>query len=319
LQFIEIYQKIANMFQVKIGLSSESLKVALLCFFILLCFEKGAVAQTDTIQTQTTTPQRWIVETKDGNTIQGIFLGQSEAGIRLLTESTGEITIPMSAVKNFKILEERNFVKGEYWFDNPNATRYFFSPSAFSLKKGEAYYQNTYLLINSFNVGITDRFTLGGGFEIISTFTGQPIFFITPKYTFPINDKWRAGTGILYVNSTISDSFDGFGAGYGIVTYGNLDNNATLGVGYGYVEGELAKRPMVNLSGMKRISRKTALVTENWIFPSNSAFSGNMFSYGLRFMGERMTVDLGFLNNPDIAQELFIGVPYVDFVIRFGK
>ncbi len=299
-----------------------NLPVVVLTFLVLM-LGIGPItkvsAQTDTTQLKQTTPQRWLVETKDGNTIQGVFLGQTEDGIRLLTDSTGEITIPMSAVKSFRILDERNFVKGEYWFDNPNQTRYLFSPSAFSLKKGEAYYQNTYLLLNSFNYGLTDRFTIGGGFEIISTFSGEPIFFITPKYSFPINDKWRAGTGVLYVNSTISDSFDGLGIGYGIVTYGNTNDNATLGVGFGYIEGDISEKPVITLSGMKRLSRKTSLVTENWLFTSNTDFSGSMYSYGIRFMGERLTVDLAFLNNPDIAREIIIGVPYVDFVVRFGK
>ncbi|WP_158453755.1 hypothetical protein [Pontibacter korlensis] len=47
------------------------------------------MAQTDSTQTQGQAPQRWLVETKDGNTIQGVYLGQSEGNIRLLTQSTG--------------------------------------------------------------------------------------------------------------------------------------------------------------------------------------------------------------------------------------
>lgn len=273
--------------------------------------------QTDSIQAQTSPPQRWIVETNDGSVFQGTFLGQSEAGIRLLIESAGEITIPMSAVKSFRILDERNFRNGVYWFENPNATRYLFAPSAYSLRKGEAYYQNTYLVLNSFNYGITDRFTIGAGFELLSTFSGEPIFFITPKYTFPISEKWNAGVGVLYANAAIED-FSGLGIGYGIVTYGNRDNNVTLGVGFGYVDDAVSGEPVVNLSGMKRIGRKVALVSENWFVPAEDYYG--VYSYGLRFMGERITVDFAFLNNPDIASEvIFIGVPYVDFVIKFGK
>ncbi|AKD03410.1 hypothetical protein POKO110462_05525 [Pontibacter korlensis] len=223
----------------------------------------------------------------------------------------------MSATKSYRILDERSFINGEYWFGNPNATRYLFSPSAFSLRKGEAYYQNTYLVLNSFSYGITDRFTIGAGFELITTFTGDPVFFVTPKYSFPISDKWNAGAGILYINSTSADDFPGLGIGYGIVTYGNRDNNATLGVGFGAVDGYVSAEPVVNLSGRKRISRKTALVTKNWFVPAGSYYG--IYSYGIRFMGEKITVDLAFLNNPEIAQEIAIGVPYVDFVVKFGK
>ncbi|MBB6610980.1 hypothetical protein H7F15_08025 [Pontibacter sp. Tf4] len=292
----------------------------LACWLVLLPgIFLTASAQTDTTATQTQPPQRWVVETKDGSVYQGIFLKQDGLGIHLRTESAGDVIIPIDKVKSYRILEERNYKNGEYWYENPNSTRYLFSPSAYSLRKGEAYYQNTYLVLNSFNYGVTDNFTIGGGFELISTFSGEPTFFFTPKYTFKLTDKWRAGGGVLYLTSTLADDgFTGVGIGYGIVTYGNTDNNATLGMGYGFVDGDLASKPIVTLSGMTRVSRKLGLVTENWFVPSED-ISGGIFSYGLRFMGERITVDLAFLNNADIAESVAIGVPYVDFVVKFGK
>jgi hypothetical protein len=39
--------------------------------------------------------------------------------------------------------------------------------------------------------------------------------------------------------------------------------------------------------------------------------------YGIRFFGEKLSVDLAFLNNKDIASQLALGVPIVDFVIKF--
>ncbi|WP_242922780.1 hypothetical protein [Pontibacter liquoris] len=289
-----------------------------LCLGVLLLLSSSAVAQTDTTQVQQGAPRRWVVETNDGSLIQGILLGQDELNIRLRTESAGDITIPKSRVKRLQELDERNFKNGVYWFENPNATRYLFGPSAFSLRKGEMYYQNTYLTVNSFNYGITDNFTLGGGFELISTVTGTPVFFLTPKYTFPVSEKLRAGAGILYLNAAnIEEEFSGLGVGYGIVTYGSTDNNATLGLGYGYVDGSFSSKPIITFSGMRRVGRKVGLVTENWLAPTDGYYG--IYSYGLRFMGEKLTVDLAFINNPDIAQEIFIGVPYVDFVIKFGR
>ncbi|WP_250431861.1 hypothetical protein [Pontibacter ruber] len=262
--------------------------------------------------------KRWMVETRDGSVIQGIYVGQNESGIILRTESAGEIVIPHSQIKSTKVLEDNRMRNGEYWFENPNATRYLFGPSAFSLKKGEAYYQNTYLVLNSFNVGLTDNITMGGGFELISTFTGNPGFYITPKATFKISEKWRAGGGILYANVMGDEiEFSGLGMGYGIATYGNSDNNATLGVGYGFVDGDFSTKPFITLSGMKRASRRIAFVTENWLVPDNNYYG--ILSYGLRFMGERITVDLAFLNNREISNEIAIGVPYIDFVVKFGR
>ncbi|MBX0334643.1 hypothetical protein K3G39_15485 [Pontibacter sp. HSC-14F20] len=290
----------------------------LLCSLFMTGIATGAQAQTDTTLTKSVVGKRWIVETRDGSVIQGIFLGQTDGGIRLQTDSAGEIVIPHIQIKSTKIVDDSRMRDGEYWFENPNATRYLFSPSAFSLKKGEAYYQNTYLLLNSINIGVTDNITIGGGFELISTFSGTPAFYITPKATFEVNDKWRAGGGLLYMNVIgLDEGFSGLGIGYGIVTYGNTDDNVTLGMGYGFVDDEFSKRPVLNLSGMKRISRRVGLVSENWLVPSDGYYG--LISYGVRFMGERLTVDLAFINNGDIAESILIGVPYVDFVIKFGK
>lgn len=289
--------------------------------FLFLAANTGAIAQVDTTQVdqKLIIGKRIIIETKDGSVIQGKYMGHTENGIKVQTESAGELTIPNDQITWMKVVEDDRFKDGEYWFENPNATRYLFSPSAFSLKKGEAYYQNTYLIINSFNFGVTDNLTIGGGFELYSTVTGDPIFFISPKYSFPISKNLRAGAGLLYVNALDSnDGFTGLGIGYGIVTYGNTDDNITVGLGYGFVEKELSEKPVFTFSGMKRLSRRFGLVSENWLVPTDDYYG--IYSYGLRFMGERMTVDFAFLNNPDIASDVtFIGFPYIDFVIRFGK
>ncbi|AKD03411.1 hypothetical protein POKO110462_05530 [Pontibacter korlensis] len=63
--------------------------LATLCIVLGAGAGLSAMAQTDSTQTQGQAPQRWLVETKDGNTIQGVYLGQSEGNIRLLTQSTG--------------------------------------------------------------------------------------------------------------------------------------------------------------------------------------------------------------------------------------
>lgn len=296
-------------------------RTCFLILFLLLVSAAGTMAQVDTTRTEQKLilGKRVIIETKDGSVIQGRFVAHTENGIRLLTESAGEITISNDQIGWMKVVEEDRFKNGKYWFDNPNATRYLFSPTAFSLKKGEAYYQNTYLVLNSFNYGITDNLTIGAGFELFSTFSGDPVFFVNPKYTFRINDKLRAGAGVLYANiSSNTTNFSGLGIGYGILTYGNTDDNITLGMGYGFVEKELANRPVFTLSGMKRLSSRIGLVSENWIVPVEDYYG--VYSYGLRFMGEKLTVDLALLNNPDIASDfLFIGFPYIDFVVKFGK
>ncbi len=239
--------------------------------------------------------------------------------------STGTRTeLPTTQIQKKELLSESSIKNNEYWFENPNATRYLFGPSAFNLKKGEGYYQNTMLLLNSFNVGITDYFSIGGGIEFLSTFITlsegnfNPIIYFTPKVGFSVADNIHVGGGVLIANIPQfgETTNSGLGVLYGLGTYGNLDHNVTATIGWGSVDGNSFNKPLITVSGMTRVAKKTALVTENWLIPTDSSYEP-IFSYGVRFFGENIAVDLAFINNWDIAQSLLIGVPYVNFVVKF--
>ena len=265
----------------------------------------------------------YLLKLTDGTEVIGTLIEQTTTEMKLATENFGEVTVLRTKIKKMKILNESDFVKGEYWFKNPNSTRYFIGPSALTLEPGEGYYQNTYLLLQSFNVGITKNISFGGGFEIISTFSlGEdspgPIFYLTPKVGFKVAENVHAGAGVLYASIPSDDDRQGLGILYGITTYGNTDNNITLGLGWGYSDTEFNDKPIITLSGMARISKRASFVSENWIIPDDEKYMP-IFSYGIRFFGERISVDLGFINNKDIIEEIIIGIPYVDFVVKFGK
>ena len=70
---------------------------------------------------------------------------------------------------------------------------------------------------------------------------------------------------------------------------------------------------------MTRLSKRIALVSENWLVPDAGSDGGlyAIFSYGIRFLGEKTAIDLAFINNKDIAEGLAIGFPWLDFVINF--
>lgn len=300
-------------------------KLFLASLFVLIgmFFSEKSFAQQVITETTFDSASTYILKLRDESQLVGKYLGRDSLNVIIKTASMPRVEVPISNVVSVSKVEAENFRHGKYWFPNPNATRYFFAPSAFCLKAGEGYYQNTYLFLNSFNVGLSDHFTLGGGIEFISTFTsvisgeGGPIFYLTPKVGFEVAPKVNVGAGLLYVSIP---SFDGGqrgggGIGYGLCTYGNSNNNITGGVGWGYSRKEVGSFPFFTISGMTRISRKTALITENWILTGED--NAAIYSYGFRFFGEKLAVDLGFVNNSDIAEALLIGIPYVDFVVKF--
>jgi hypothetical protein len=314
-------------------------------------------AQDTTKATQTVAKRMVYIETYDGNTFTGSVVLENDTEIKLKT-TVGEITIPKNNIKKMRELSNEDFKNGAYWFENPNSTRYIVGPSAFGLKKGEGYYQNMYLFIQSVNVGITKNISIGGGTEIASIIFGgeAPLAtFLTPKASFEINPKLHLGTGVLYLNTRMGGSGNNshYGIGYGLATVGSRNTNFTFGLGWGYHsimkyeslynqttqtwtnnryrDKGFNANPIITLSGMARTGKRFSLVTENWIFPrtktTNNYNAGTsttttsydfIISYGARFMGEKMAVDFGFLNSPEWSDFIKIGIPYIDFVVKFG-
>ncbi len=299
------------------------IKITLTFSLFLLCLQSSQ-AQFQKFPLDTATTYRFKL--KDGSEFIGKFLERDSTTITISTKSVKQINIQYSSFERIEVLKDANFVRGEYWFTNPNATRYFFGPSAINLKAGEGYYQNTYLFLNSFNVGLSDYVSIGGGLEILSTFGvggdgPQPIFYLTPKVGFPVAKKVHVGGGVLYASVPNGDDEDkartGLGILYGVSTYGTDDNNVTGGIGWGFIDGELSSKPIITISAAARTSRRSSFVTENWIVPVGGSEYYTVVSYGIRFFGEKISVDLAFLNSRDVLEVFPIGIPYVDFVVKF--
>lgn len=254
-----------------------------------------------------------IVELKlnDGTSMIGTVISENSENITIKSATIGEVTIKKSNIKEIIEIESSQMKKGKYWFANPNTTRYLFGPTGRNLKKGDGYYQNVLITTNMAHYGITDWFSIGGGFEGISTFAGEPIFFIMPKFGFEITEKLSAGAGYVYANAAVvieeGEGFEGVGLAYATITYGTDDHHGTLGLGWGQAGGELSNNPFITFSGFARVGRRIGLVTENWIIPTDPYYW--IFSYGIKIIGERSSFDIALINSRDIATVFPIGLP----------
>ena len=256
------------------------------------------------------------VELKNGTILIGTVLSETETQMELQIVDLGILTIKKEKIKSIVPLGQTKKTPKAYWFKNPHATRLLFAPTAIPLKKGEGYYQNIYIVANMFNYGVANNFSIGGGFDFITLFSEDmaPLLNVNIKSGFQVSENLHLGVGGLYVGM-----IDEFSAGiiYGLGTYGSYNTNATLGLGWGFVDGTFQEKPFIMIGGMARVSEKLWLVSENWIVPTPEYYL--VVSYGLRFAAKRIAVDLAFINSKDIYQELFIGIPFVDFVIKLGK
>ena len=282
-----------------------------------------------------------ILTTNDDKTFTGMILAQNEKEVILRTESLGDLTISNTKIKDIKIVEKDEFVNGKYFFPNPHPTRYFFGPSAIPLNKGEGYFQNAWILANSVQIGLTDHFSIGGGMVV------PFLFFITPKFGYKVSDYIHLGGGIIVASTISKEANFGVGAAYGSFTVGTFENNFTINAGWGAVKEvnnnydpltqtstsssawKLSKRPMFTFSGMARIARKFAVISENWVFSTKDYEGYNqitntnnytrkyhtVLSAGFRFLGEKNSFDFG-LAIP-VIKESTIGIPYLDYVFKF--
>jgi len=129
----------------------------------------------------------------------------------------------------------------------------------------------------------------------------------------------------------IGETSSHIGIGYAVGTYGGQDHNATIGIGYGYSGDKLMETPVFTICAMTRLSKRISLMSENWLgtvsyedeIPPDFVDTRTvtefhcLLSYGLRFFGEKISVDIAFLNVPTGEEIFFPGIPYIDFVVRF--
>jgi hypothetical protein len=259
------------------------------------------------------------IETRDGNEYSGRITGEDSVKIILQTQILGEISIPRSEIRTLKKIQSTQVKEGQIWFPNPQASRYFWAPNGYGLKKGEGYYQNIWVLWNQFAYGITDNISIGGAMIPLFLFDGAPTpVFISPKVSIPIEkEKINMGGGVI-AGTILGEEGTTFGIVYGVSTFGTPDNNITFGVGYGFAGGEWAPSPLINFCGMFRLSPRWYFISENYYIGIGEEINGGMISGGARWIIKKAAVDFG-LFFPVGSEIGFVGIPWLGFTIPFGN
>lgn len=261
---------------------------------------------------------RYQIETNDGNEYIGIILNQSKESVEMKTDKIGKITIPQSEIRKISEIKTAQSKDGTYWLDNPQATRYFWAPNGYNLKKEEGYYQNVWVLFNQFVYGFTDHFSAGIGtipmFLLSSPYT--PVW-LTAKVSIPVEkDKFNIGAGAL-MGTVAGESNSGFGIIYGIATIGSKDKNLNVGLGWAYASGEVAKNPTMNISAMIRTGAKGYFLTENYIIGTTDEVAV-LSMIGGRRMIRHTGLDFGLVMPFAKGMDSFVAVPWLGLTVPFG-
>jgi hypothetical protein len=258
------------------------------------------------------------IETTDGNEYIGVIVEEANDRVVLQTESVGTLTIKKVDIKTREIVIAEKIKEGKYWFDNPQSTRYFWSPNGYGLKKGEGYYQNVWVLFNQVSVGVTDNFSIGFGTVPLFLF-GSPStpIWVAPKFSIPVAaEKFNLGIGAL-VGTVVGEEQKGFGLLYGITTFGTKDKNFSVGLGYGYSAGEFADTPTISFSALIRTSQRGYFITENYYIDTGEPLV--LLSLGGRRIIKKVGLDFGAFIPISSDYDGFIAIPWLGLTVPFGK
>ncbi len=267
---------------------------------------------------QSDSTQQYRIETVDGNEYIGFIIEQNNDVIVIMTERIGAITLRKIDIKKMTVINVKQIKNGQYWFENPQSTRYFWQPNAYGLKKGEGYYQNVWILFNQASIGITDNVSIGAGIVPLFLFAGgsTPVW-LTPKVSIPIKrDKVNMSGGAL-LGTVLGEEDANFGIAYSNITFGSRDKNITFGAGYGYAGGDWADAPTFTLSAMIRVGKSGYFLTENYYIGSAEE-DIMLFFLGGRRMIKNSGIDFGILIPSNTGGDV-VAIPWLGVTFPLGK
>ncbi len=296
------------------------MKILSSLFPVIFLFSFTAFTQSDTISDLfkiSPTDSVYVeIETSRGNVYSGLIVNTNPKYIELETEPMVILRIPRLKIMDYEILDEEKLKGGDFYFENSHATRYFYGPNGYGLKKGTGYYQNLWVMFNQVSYGFSDYFSLGTGLIPLFLFAGTPTpVWITPKFSIPLKkDKFNLGAGALAA-TVIGENQASFGIAYGTLTYGSKNRNGTLGAGWTYTADGFGEYPTFSFSGMYRIGKKAYLVTENYLISTQYETIG-IISAGGRTVQKRLAVDYGLVI--PVGVEEFFALPWLSITLPLG-
>lgn len=315
------------------------MKKFLLAFISTFCIlNSGLKAQN---QFQLFVDSVYTIRLNDNEKFTGILRSSTDTTITLWVKSKYALTIPKSAVKQINFHQKYPGTDNFRTLYEPQAYRYLFAPSAFNMAKRKIYIQTADILFNSANISISNQFMIGGGFIFNSEAEISDRYFFYAKWGRPVVKYFNAGINFQHIKIKGFSKTDNYWrdakdfysfVAMGVFTYGTRLNNITLSIGESANIDMTNKDLILNLCGMFSDQGNVALITESWYIPNinNILFNkagvfliktgwGEMnpfvFSGALRWWGERITWDFGFIGLPRKNRSL-TAIPFIDLVFR---
>ncbi len=224
---------------------------------------------------------------------------------------------------------------GKTWFDDPNRTRYFYSPSAMMMKRGESHFSQKELAISAFSYGLFDFLNVEVASAVPAYFAGlQGVNFLAAvKAGGQVGDRLHLAVGaqallLPAVSSSNASGVPVLGLYFGSVTWGDRDFHLTFSGGMPFnLQPPQLGSPLFTVSACWRVAEMVAILSENWFLPSLANLGqdahGQFFLAqvaGVRLMGEHFATDLGLIfteSQQGFLQPVTFPIPWIDFTYNF--
>lgn len=308
-----------------------------------------SAAQTDT------TRSLYRIELNDGTVVQGELLDPVAGAIRVRTDAFGVVEVLMQRVVRMERIDRTlpapsrpgstveaprgrraaraTVPDSSRWFRDRHRTRYTVALSALPVRRGEHSYRNTWLAVQSVHVAPIDHLEVFGGLEVSSLLSfspNAPGVVVGARTGWSVTPHVHLGAAGLYSNTPYEipapfNRFEddkvrqGLFAGHGLLTVGTERFHGTFSAGVRYHEWDgWEPRPSYALAVAARVIPKLWVVTDNWLVHADGRYRA-WWSAGLRFVSRRVAVDLSFVNNEELREDVFLGLPFVSVSINFGR
>ncbi|MEI6753013.1 MAG: hypothetical protein WCK78_07580 [Paludibacter sp.] len=216
--------------------------------------------------------------------------------VLILTDNLGKIYIPKSDIGSIEKIKDKNsVVRGEYYDAGPFTTRYSFTTNGFPLKKG-----SNYAIINldgpEVHFAVTDNFSVG----IMSTWIASPFVFVLKQSFKSSNENVHYSVGTLLGTSGYLGNFDIYGGlPFANVTFGNVKNNLTISVGYGFLGSFSDSKysigaPILSIAGITKVGAKASFIFDSMFGFITSTTKSDVYSQIFPFWSSAYTTTKSF-------------------------
>lgn len=306
-------------------------RVAGVCLLFMALLGAGPGVADDAADTPV------VVALEDGSRLVGVVVTEDADTVTFRTTSGLELTLAVSdIVSRGPVPTAPSALQpARRELSDPNDSRLLFAPTGRPLRKGDGYFSDHYVLFPGVAYGVTDHVNVSGGVSVIPSLGfDEQLFYVSSSVGWRFQEKAAFSLGGLYATGT--EANEAGALVFGVASFGPSDRSLSLGLGLAttrneeylydergnYVRTESSwgfrDAPVLMLGGTFRVGKRLSLVTESWLFPGDGfELSQQPFGVGLRFFGERLSVDVGLVLVAEVLDEGF-PIPWLSFSYHFG-